>query len=391
MKADIRDCDALCAITPMALSAYALQMGWRKGEPFGDYSDVYAGDHLPEIILPRTQRVGDYARVVARLINIFADADERDELSLYRDLATADRDAIRIRVSESNDGSLSLSKGVELVSGARDVVLAAACSLLRPKAVFRAGANREASSLVDQFQLGQTEQSSFAVVLLTPAISPPIRELSDEFEGGTDPVARRLTKHLCRALDATRKAVENSVGESARNQIQSFTQAINLGASANLFEALTKLIHPFSNMDLHVSWARTRKSSSHRDVFRFSKGDAPILEEAARVLREREPKPDARLFGIVESLMRRQTEFDGTLSLRTIVDDRESSVRMVLRQGDYEKAVQAHKEKYPVVVTGDLERIGQRWHLQSPQIESVIRFGSGDSSRSPQRPVPDNK
>ena len=390
MKAEIRDYDALRAISPMALSAYARQRGWWKREPFGDYSDVYVADHMPEIILPRTQRLGDYARVVAHLISIFADAEERDELSLYRDLTTADRDAIRIRVSESNDGSLSLSKGVDLVSGARDVILAAACSLQRPQPVFRAGANIEARSLVDQIQLGQTEHSSYVVVLLTPAIAPPIRELFEGSEDRTDPIARRLTKHLCQALNATRKAVESSVGAPQSDWVYSFAQAINEGASANLFEALTRLLGPFPNMDVNVTWAQTRRTVSNRDVYRFSLGDAPILEEAARVLREQQPIPDAQLFGMVESLMRRQTDFDGTISLRALVENRESSVRMVLRQEDYEKAVQAHKEKYPVVVTGDLERIGHRWHLQSPRIKNVIRFGSGDSAENPEELAPDD-
>ena len=52
MKATIRDTRALNAVSPVALAAYAQSEGWIKGEPYGDYSNVYAAHGLPEIILP---------------------------------------------------------------------------------------------------------------------------------------------------------------------------------------------------------------------------------------------------------------------------------------------------------------------------------------------------
>ena len=127
MKATIRDTEALKAVSPAALSAYARAAGWSKVETYGDHSDVYAARGRPEIILPRTERLGDYADVVSRLIEIFADAADTDELSLYRDLVTADRDVIRVRASENDDGAVAVNDGLDLLRGARDLLLAAAC------------------------------------------------------------------------------------------------------------------------------------------------------------------------------------------------------------------------------------------------------------------------
>ena len=148
MRVKIRDGDALRAVTPAALSAWARAAGWSRTESYGDHSDVYAAPDKPEIILPRTQRLGDYASAVSGVIGIFAASKERDELSLYRDLATADRDAIRIRAAEGEDGSIPVDDGVRLVGGARDPLLAAACSLrTRPQRLYRAVANRKAAAL----------------------------------------------------------------------------------------------------------------------------------------------------------------------------------------------------------------------------------------------------
>ena len=145
MKVDIGDADALRVVSPAALKAYALAAGWSKLESFGDYSDVYVADEMPEILLPRTELLGDYASVVSRLIATFARIAATDELSLYRDLVTADRDVVRVRVTETDDGSLGVNSGVDLITGARDLLLAAACSWREPQPLYRAGANKEAS------------------------------------------------------------------------------------------------------------------------------------------------------------------------------------------------------------------------------------------------------
>ena len=64
MKVRIQDRGALDTVSPAALSAYACAVGWAKSETYGDNSDIYVHEHAPEIIIPRTQRLGDYAEVV---------------------------------------------------------------------------------------------------------------------------------------------------------------------------------------------------------------------------------------------------------------------------------------------------------------------------------------
>ena len=177
MRVNIPDRGALSAVSPAGLSAYARAAGWHRHEPYRKHSDVYIGESRPEIIVPRTERLGDYATVVATLIDTFAEVTGQDESSVYRSLVTADRDVVCIRVTESDDGSVALEDGVNLVGGTRDLVLSAACSLREPQPVYRAGANRDAADLLKQMRLGQTDQGSFVVTLLTPVVPPPMPAL----------------------------------------------------------------------------------------------------------------------------------------------------------------------------------------------------------------------
>ena len=368
MRVDIRDAGALQAISPAALSAYARSAGWRKIEGYGAHSDVYAAEEMPEVILPRTERLGDYVSVVSRLITIFAKAAGRDELSLYRDLVTADRDVVRARITETDDGSLTLNRSVDLNSGIRDLVLAAACSLREPQPLYRLGANREANDLLEGIRLGQTEHGSFVVTLLTPVVSPPLPTPVQVYDDADDPIERQMTRRLTEALAATREATERATAGDGT----AFADSVDKGVSANLCDALVKLIGPFPTLDISVAWARTRPISPPQEVFRYSRADAAILSEAARQFRNREPQPDTYLFGTVQRLRRDEDEASGTIYLRTSIDGKNRSVAVVLKKTEYDRAIQAHKERMPIILQGDLERSGQRWRLLNARIEAII-------------------
>ena len=316
--------------------------------------------------------------VVWQLIEVFAKAAETNELVLYRDLVTADRDVLRVRAPDSEAGSVSVSDGVTLMHGARDMLLSAACSLSNPQPLYRAGANKEAREYLKQVRMGQTEQGSFVITLLSPVVPPRMQlGLSSDWVQDDAPIERRITRRLVDALTAVREATEMTIAGDA----DAFFRGIEHGVSANLCEALVSVMEAFREIDVTVTWARTRPASQARDVVRFAAFDAPILREAARSFRSREPRIDMILGGFVRMLKRSEEERDGTVTLLTSIDGRNQSVTTVLKQADYERAVSAHKERASVVAKGDLERVKQRWSLLNPTIVDVIRNddAAGDS------------
>ncbi len=160
MKARILDLAALRAISPQALSAYARGEGWVAGESFGEHSQVYSNQETgDEIVVPASAALGDYESVIVELIGHFARAEDRGELQVYRDLVSADRDVIRVRVPEAeDDGSVNVNAGVQRVSNSRELVLSAACAAWNPQRTYRAGKVRQADDYMSRVRLGQTEQ-----------------------------------------------------------------------------------------------------------------------------------------------------------------------------------------------------------------------------------------
>ena len=376
MKVSIQDREALAAVSPAALSAYARAEGWTREDAWGEHSDVYTRDGAPEIIVPGTRRLGDYVSIVSRLIEIFAEAAGTDALSLYRVLMTVDRDVVRVgAVTGGGGGPVSLNDSAKLITGARDMVLAAARSLREPGPACRGPASSETDEYLRQVRLGHTEQDSCAVVLIGPIV-PPLRGSAADDR----PVGRRMTQRLIEALTATREAVEKASVANA-NVLR---DAVSRGAGADLCDALAMLIEPFHGIDIGLSWARTRPMKTVGQTVRFDSSDAPVLREAARCFREQEPLPDTSLVGRVQRLQRSDGQTDGTVTLRTWIDRRVRSVSAILNGGDYDRAIQAHRDNAPVVMFGDLERFGGRWRLRNPRIVDIISDEddtSGDRER----------
>lgn len=371
MRVSIRDWDAVRRVTPAALSAYARAHGWAKTRTYGDHADVYDAEDRPEILIPRTIALGDYASTVSRLLEIFSEVAEVSQLRVYDDLATADRDVIRVRAGV-NGPEIAVEDGVALVEGARNLVLAAACSVHRPQALYRAGANREATKYLREVRMGHTEPGSFVVTLVTPTVPPSVRMTLDPDWSVAEPLSRTVSKRLIQSLLATRRAAE----ATAAGEAGAFADLVEAGVSANLCEAIAGLTEAFPAVDIGVSWALTLPADEPVRSVGFAAADSAIVREAARIYRASEPREEVHLVGFVSRLRREETEREGEVALQAREPDapgRRRTVTALLGERDYDRAIEAHRDKLAVIARGDLQRIGSRWHLRNPRIEEVLR------------------
>ena len=99
----------------------------------------------------------------------------------------------------------------------------------------------------------------------------------------------------------------------------------------------------------------------------YTRSEGDVFREAARLFRQAEPRPDERLEAYVVAADRQVQQEDGLVTFKTFIDGRAASVRARLPKGLYSKALEAHDRKDAVLITGDLVRHGQRWHLDAPR------------------------
>jgi hypothetical protein len=389
MRATLNDLDALSAISTASVHAYLRSQKWQEFKNFGDRGVVYGLNDNFEVFAPGSQQLADYAESVSRVISVVARAEERDELAVYRDLVSADRDLIRFRAPDADDdGSIDLDLGVDLVHQCRDALLAAACSASAPKRFYRSGSNTKATEYLKTVKLGQTEHGSFVVTMLSPV--PPYLELTGQQvlspEFAEEPFERQVT----RTLSVATNAVKTAISEVSRGgNIEAFERVVAKGVSANLCAAIAKFVSDGRGLDFSLSWARTRPASEVRARTEFVPSDAAILTEAAKVLREKEPRQNERLFGFVTRLAREPDAKEGRVSVSAFVDGKPAAVSVVLDEALYTVALSAHRDGAEFILEGDLERSGQRWVLNRPRNPEVhkIEFEDGEI-QAPSETIP---
>jgi hypothetical protein len=381
MKATIYDSTSLRALGPLEVAAYLRSTGWRQVDRLGDRGVVWTftasnGDGF-EILLPLNRDLADFLPRMADVISVLERAERRSQLEIVRDLIAAPADVIRIRAQqpESRDGTIPLDDGVELVQRAREMLLAAACAAVQPKAFFPPRKPVEAVAYMEKVRLGQTERGSYVVTLLSRV--PP--SLEPTKSGQThldveDPFERRVTQTLARALMAIRKASQDS---ATTGDFASFQNAIQAGVSANLCDALAAMAGGSAaaeDLEVNFTWSRLRPLETNEPRRILLSADAiPTIEEAGRIFRETSPRQDFELLGFVIGLQRTDPEQPGRVTISGFVDETARRVTLELTGKDYELAITAHRDRRPIRCLGELVKSGHQFELQNPHhLEFVV-------------------
>ena len=363
--------DVLAAVPPRSLYAYLDAQGWERVRPYGDMGDAFAlKERDREVLVPASAEFADYSVRVNEVVATLSQVEERDRDAVLRDLLLADVDLVRVRIADgTGNGSLPIDLGVTLFQESRNLLLVSACSALRPQRSFRAGGNQEAVKYISKVRLGQTEQGSFVVNMLSPV--PLNLDRQNNMINGfshfaNDPFERKVTRKLVSGLRATRDAVALA---NRAHGINPFEDRIAQGVSANLCEAIGNLIDigDKQGVEISVSWALTRTPPERNAFVHFGSSDAAVLKEASRVLKERQERPNERIEGYVTLLRRDETEPGGRARIKAMIEGVMSSVRVDFAPPDYSLITEAHDLRLIVSLEGDLRREGQRWVLENPR------------------------
>jgi hypothetical protein len=330
MRAVVADANVLHALGPSEVSAYLRHHHWKFVEQIDNKGAVWTtrlsedmGGEEAELLLPLDRRLNDYVRRMSEVLHTLEVAEKRSQLDILSDISDAGADVIRIRLQGTpfEDGSLPIDHAVHVVSYAREMMLAAACSVVQPRIIYRSRKPTPASEYMSKVRLGQTERGSYVLSirsLVPPQLTGSQLSLPNiETEDGEyrviaeEPFERRVTRQLAEALTAVTNALSQV---RATGDVTPFQDAVAKGVSANLCHALAGmgLSDTPLDMDIGMSWASTRGlPKGVTSTFRLSSDAFPVLYEVARLLREQAPFGTVELSGPVVELRRDEGAFNG--------------------------------------------------------------------------------
>ena len=378
MRVAIQDKTALRSLQPLETAAYLRANGWRVATDFPGKGALWifhdeSGVEF-DVTLPARRELGDYALRMEELLSILAKVEQRSQLDVLRDIQMVSSDVIRVRAPGENteSGTLPFSKAVAFVEHSRDMMLAAACAAVRKRPVYAKRKAQQAMDYLSQIRMGQTEQGSFVLTILSP-VAPELRPAQPDLLP-KPPYERQVTTTLMESLAALSRAAGVA---AVQEDMEPFRAAVDVGVSANLCDAVVGLsaASPKQGIEIRVTWSRTRSVESASAIGRvLLSGDSiPFIEEAARQFRAATPSEDVEIEGAVTRLARDERATEGEVTITGNVEGQIRSVRVMLGEKDYAQAGQAHEARRTVACTGDLVKEGHGYLLRHPRGFMIVR------------------
>ena len=376
MLVQIRDRAALSSLSIVSLRSYLKSHGWRDEGALGKRpAAIYTKEHGGrswEMLVPLRDTIADYAESMAESVAVLADAEERSQLDVFRDLSSTGADVIRIRsATEEVKESISLRQGAGMYNDAYTMLLSAARAVEKPQAAYRGNMSSDVAEYLDSVQSLPGYHEGYALTLHSPVPAGigMQEDLGDDFHA---PFSRRATSTLARALGRTNTAIAEAV---ARDTLEPFEEAVSDGVSANLCDSVAEMAGKGHGIEISVVWAGTRPSGHPDPHFRFSAYSADILLEAAKSFRLTKPSYGEQIVAQVVKLEREPREFDGRAEILSTRDERLVRIQVEFDKSVYDTVIQAFQEQRSISLEGDVHPRGRGYELRNPRNLIILPEG----------------
>lgn len=363
--------EKLTSLSPNYVTAYLIQNGWENQGKFGAFSRIFSKydtleNSVAEVVVPMKSNLVDYAKRMSELIADIAKLEDRPPSSVLFDLALSPYDVIKVRDLEADaHGSVPFEEGLGLHAEAKNMVIAAARAAAsdQPRRAWRGRRPEVVNDYLNKVRLGQTEQRSYSITLLSPyAYDPSIQvPLWD-----TDPFGRRVSRMIGGSL----AAIERSLVESVGADLEVFDAAVPEGVSADLCFALSNLAASTSSVEISISWSPARPYAQPFSL-QLSRDDGAILAEVGKGLSAQEPDTDAVIEGPI-SVIEGASGLSGNAVVDCLIDGRMRRVRVHYDEDQRSDVFDAAERRLWVRLSGDLIREGRGLRLANSRGLTVL-------------------
>ena len=360
-------------LDPSQIEVYLLARGWESKRRTPMFSTWVAPDAASrgQLFLPLSSKPADYEDRLQEFVRELADiqGEHRDVLITNLRYATADLVRVRLVSPRVGPGELPIGDGAQLVEGAREMMLAAACASVSIRPNFGPRMPRQAIDYLDGVRLGQTERGSYVVTVISDVAPPEQHALLPDDAAHIDiPFERHVTTKLVTALAAAHDAANAVLGASSTG-FSAFDEAVEAGVSANLCDAIATMgaERAAAHLEVSIAWASSRPPTVQaQPSIAFEPASLPVMKEAVSHLRSFGPFDDELIEGIVHRLTRGLDDVIGTIVIDGEARGERHKFHVELPDEQYDLAVEAHRTKRPVRIRGTLFKQGRSWVLSEP-------------------------
>jgi hypothetical protein len=289
-----------------------------------------------------------------------AEAEGKPHDDVISDLIWRQYDKLYVRHS-SPSSSLSLEEAIEFHDALGDLIVAAARASWEPRASYAGPRPAQVAAYLDRVRVIPSVPGSFVARALLPLNTLAGTPLP--LIGPAEPNVRLVSTTILRATDA---AIASAQAVVAGEPLTRWSDAVGVGVSANLCDALARLIRTdvetAAAVDLHIDWTWAAPDEPMPAVS-IASGLAPVLEYASDYLRGGPEEHTIRITGLITHLHREKAAGAGEITIRGYIEEWDASsrtLRLELDEGTYRNAIAAHDAGSTVRVTALVRRAARK-------------------------------
>lgn len=374
-----RSLDLTDDLTPPAIEAFLRVAGWQQTDRREGISAIWRLDNA-SLMLPYNStfrdfpdRLRDALRAISEVHNI------QDTESLALEIIGAQSDIIFLKADQATfEGSIPLAEARNLLSGARKMIIAAACSAIHPRPSFRGRKPEAALEFAQEVRMGHTLRGSFVLTLIARHIEIDATESLQKTIHTDDETSSKsfATAPLDHPGESYTRRVMTTLAtglEAANNLLQdepptSLDEAVQYGASAELLSSIEEMgDNPgLRALDISFRWSPAQPPppasiSSRIVVPRAAK--ERIQAVRASMLKQPDVAQD-EIVGQVIRLERSEDQDEGVIVIDGYLGRTRHRIKVSLADNNYRVAIRAHEAQRPIVATGRIVKEKQTWWLR---------------------------
>lgn len=358
-------------ITVKRLKEYLIHKGW-KIDTFSDNLDkIFLESEKIAIVIPNKESLLDYQKRINDLLISLSTIEDKEKEDIAESIINFGYDLLKMRFvnNKVKDGAIPLEYANMAIKQIVDVIKYSACSEIFPQSRYKTP-YKEARELTKNCELAQTEVGSFIIKIRVPLDDTYLKKQKTKKEIIED-LGRKTINRLIDGLDEVDKIDLSSESK--------FKETYDEKLNKNVCDAMSRLlIDKEDGLSLEISarW-NTEKELKHK-LKSFTKIDSNKYYQKLKkmsVLLEHIPDTKEILIeGKIQDLKRQQEE-DVKYEKRLIhlfSTDQKKMIYILLNEGDYKRACDAHRDKKQIKVRGILIQKKGRWFLENPKTFEII-------------------
>jgi hypothetical protein len=317
------------------------------------------GGNRLQILVPGSDETEDLYRRIADALRILTALERRSGGDLVREIMQLSSDVILWRVPIQDDAGIPLDIAARVVKGMEELLVYGATNEIEEPRPAVGRRTKLAQEYLSSCTLGHTRPGSFIFEFTSPVNSV----VSDALHTANAPFGRRVVERVVRGLLSVNSAAKELNPGPIVKHYESGFNANQCVALADMIDDTGYQFQFLVNWSPEIPAAKNLVSAQYTNV---EASASTVLREAAKELRNVQPKTTRTLIGRILRLGDSSTGQPRSVVLSSVVDGQDRRVSFTLSHQDYLVACDAHRDERTVQVSGQLVKEGRKTILENP-------------------------